>query len=494
MFILDENESLVNKKAKLKRELNNFQNRNYKHYIFTGLANISNKNGEDSLANRYFLLSQKSSNIDIYTNSWGPPDSGNRLGGAGPLSLASIEHGVNQGRDGLGAIYTWANGNGLDDKDQSNKDGFANSRYTIAVGSVDWQGEQTWFAETGSNMLVSAPSFNYFGDPAIFTTDVSGSDGDTSTDYTPDMGGTSASTPMVAGVVALMIEANSNLTWRDVQHILVKTSRQVDTDHPGWFQTEAGNWYNHAYGYGLVDATAAVNMAKVWESVGTELKVNTGEISVDEYIPDNNDNGISSTVIVNESITIESVEVMVDVWHDWRGDLNLFLTSPNGLTSELVRSHNDGGDHYENWIFTTVVHWDEDSFGDWTLKVNDTDSSYTGEFRSWNLTFYGAAGADDDEDVARESLSYFEKVEKEIVRQKILDGDNRIDGRDTKTVRPIDIKLGILSRAHGSALFTRGETQALVVTTLGSKRDEMIIDSADKRKPTIYKTGLKSID
>ena len=67
LFILDENESLVNKKAKLKRELNNFQNRNYKHYIFTGLANISNKNGEDSLANRYFLLSQKSSNIDIYT-------------------------------------------------------------------------------------------------------------------------------------------------------------------------------------------------------------------------------------------------------------------------------------------------------------------------------------------------------------------------------------------------------------------------------------------
>ena len=195
-------------------------------------------------------------------------------------------------------------------------------------------------------MLVSAPSFNYFGDPAIFTTDVSGSDGDTSTDYTSDMGGTSASTPMVAGVVALMLEANQNLTWRDVEHILVKTSRHVDTDHPGWFQTEAGNWYNHAYGYGLVDATAAVNMAKVWESVGTELKVNTGEISVDDYIPDNNDNGISSTVIVNESITIESVEVMVDVWHDWRGDLNLFLTSPNGITSELVRSHNDGGDHY----------------------------------------------------------------------------------------------------------------------------------------------------
>tara|TARA_B100000949_G_C14272777_1_gene448132 strand:- start:208 stop:2268 length:2061 start_codon:yes stop_codon:yes gene_type:complete len=86
-------------------------------------------------------------------------------------------------------------------------------------------------------------------------------------------------------------------------------------------------------------------------------------------------------------------------------------------------------------------------------------------------------GADDDEDAARESLSYFEKVEKEIVRQKILNGDHRIDGRDTKTVRPIDIKLGILPRAHGSALFTRGETQALVVTTLGTDKDAQIIDS-----------------
>jgi len=346
--------------------------------------------------------------IDIYTNSWGPPDSGFRLGGAGPLSIASIEYGIAEGRDGLGSIYTWANGNGLDDNDQSNKDGFANSRYTIAVGSVDWQGEQTAYSETGSNMLVSAPSNSgYWGDPAVFTTDVSGSEGESSTDYTSNMGGTSSATPMVAGVVALMLEANQNLTWRDVQHILVKTSRQVDTNHPGWFQTKVGNWYNHAYGYGLVDATAAVNMAKTWESVGSELTVNTGEIAVDEYIPDNNDNGISSIVIVNQSINIENVEVMVDIWHDWRGDLSLFLTSPSGVTSELVRSHGDSGDHYDNWIFTSVVHWDENSFGEWALKVNDTDSSYTGEFRSWNLTFYGTEGADDDQDGLSNYAEYF---------------------------------------------------------------------------------------
>ena len=83
---------------------------------------------------------------------------------------------------------------------------------------------------------------------------------------------------------------------------------------------------------------------------------------------------------------------------------------------------------------------------------------------------------DTEEDNTEEILLHFDKLQKEIVREKILKGDKRIDGRDTKTVRPIDIKLGILPRTHGSALFTRGETQALVVTTLGTEKDAQIID------------------
>ena len=71
----------------------------------------------------------------------------------------------------------------------------------------------------------------------------------------------------------------------------------------------------------------------------------------------------------------------------------------------------------------------------------------------------------------------FFKLESKIVRNKILDGEPRIDGRDTRTVRPIEIRTGVLPRAHGSALFTRGETQAIVVATLGTGRDEQIIDA-----------------
>ena len=77
------------------------------------------------------------------------------------------------------------------------------------------------------------------------------------------------------------------------------------------------------------------------------------------------------------------------------------------------------------------------------------------------------------------------KLESNIVRQRILNGEPRIDGRDVKTVRPITIKVGVLPRTHGSALFTRGETQALVVTTLGTTRDAQIIDglAGERREP-----------
>ncbi|HLT99133.1 MAG TPA: polyribonucleotide nucleotidyltransferase [Burkholderiaceae bacterium] len=86
-----------------------------------------------------------------------------------------------------------------------------------------------------------------------------------------------------------------------------------------------------------------------------------------------------------------------------------------------------------------------------------------------------AKGEDAPDNVEVDNILF--DLESEIVRGQILNGEPRIDGRDTRTVRPIDIRLGVLPRAHGSALFTRGETQALVAATLGTKQDEQIIDS-----------------
>jgi len=90
-----------------------------------------------------------------------------------------------------------------------------------------------------------------------------------------------------------------------------------------------------------------------------------------------------------------------------------------------------------------------------------------------------AGFADAEDGAADKAAGIFKSLEKSIVRNEILDTGQRIDGRDTKTVRPIECEVGVLPMAHGAALFTRGETQALVVTTLGTGSDEQIIDALE---------------
>ena len=89
----------------------------------------------------------------------------------------------------------------------------------------------------------------------------------------------------------------------------------------------------------------------------------------------------------------------------------------------------------------------------------------------------------DDEGISEEDVrDAFKKLEKKIVRGRIIRGEPRIDGRDSKTVRAIDVEVGILAKAHGTALFTRGETQAIVAATLGSMRDAQIIDALEGKR------------
>ncbi len=98
------------------------------------------------------------------------------------------------------------------------------------------------------------------------------------------------------------------------------------------------------------------------------------------------------------------------------------------------------------------------------------------------------AGEEEGQPSADEVKKYFGKVEKSVVRNHVIEGKPRIDGRDAKTVRPIQIEVGILPSVHGSALFTRGETQAIVTTTLGTARDMQIIDAleGERRDPFLF--------
>ena len=328
--------------------------------------------------------------VGIYNNSWGPSDNGQTIEGPGVLTTAALEFGITNGRDGLGAIYVWAGGNGEQSPDDANFDGFVNSRYTIAVGASNNMGAASSYSEHGACILINAPSS--FGTMSITTTDNSGGCGGEPGDYTFSAGGTSASAPMVAGVVALMLEINSALSWRDVQHILLLSATQNDPDDPGWVLNAAGLPIHPQLGFGRVNAEAAVRLSAAWDGVipAGLPQVSAAELDVSQSpIPDFDPNGVQLMLDSPDRFVVEYVEVTVDITHERRGDLEIVLTSPGGTPSVLASPRpSDFGENL-NWTFMTVRHWNEPAEGRWTLNVRDLQDGGVGTFHSWELTIHG---------------------------------------------------------------------------------------------------------
>ncbi|MDO8989946.1 MAG: S8 family serine peptidase [Sideroxyarcus sp.] len=359
---------------------------------------------------------------DVSSNSWGSNDNTGLITPSPSGWTTAIESGINNGRGGKGIVYTWAGGNGrLGDAncttciDDSNYDGQANYHGVIAVAAVNDRGMQARYAEPGANLWVSAPGGEWCVDNstgiehAITTVDRTGAlgrnSGSTSGDYsttdkyTRCMNGTSSATPGVAGVAALMLAANSNLTWRDVKIILAKTARKNDAaDVAGWGVTGGTTVYNfnHKYGFGVVNADAAVTAAAGWTNVPAQViypPVSPLAATSGTPIPDNNATGVYSDISVTGSgiTSIEFVEITFTSSHNYSGDLDITLTSPSGTVSRLATQHKclSGCIAYNGWRFGSARHLGEVADGTWRLTVKDLDPLATGTFTSWGLKFYG---------------------------------------------------------------------------------------------------------
>lgn len=282
-------------------------------------------------------------------------------------------------------MYVWAAGNGRGAGDNVNYDGYASRREVIAVGALDGNDRYAGYSEPGAAMLVAAPA------DGVVTTDRMGAPGYSSTDCHSAFNGTSAAAPVVSGVIALMLQANPGLTWRDVQHILVKTAVQNDPGDAGWTVNGAGLNVNHDYGFGRVNAALAVQLAQSWTNVAAETAASSGLQVVGELIPDNDPAGLTRTVNITQDVTVEHVEVAFHApLHSAPGQLEVTLTSPSGTVSRLAlaRSNNSGG-RYSNWVFQTVRSWDESSVGNWTLNVADRTAGTMGTWENFSITVYG---------------------------------------------------------------------------------------------------------
>lgn len=328
--------------------------------------------------------------VHLNNNSWGPADCGCQLGDfLGPLTPAALENGVTNGRGGLGTVYVWAGGNGRTDGDNVNYDAYASSRYTIAVGASGADGEVSYYSEPGASLLVNTPSS--FSGGGITTTKFSSS-GNPPSDYTTNFGGTSSASPLAAGVIALMLQANPNLGWRDVQHILVDTSTVNDPSDLGWVVNNTGRLFNVNYGFGRIDADAAVTRAETWVPVPGEATPLSGAASPMLFIPDNDSVGVQSTLSfsgVPDDFFVEHVEIDFNATHPNRGDLFINLRSPAGTNSVMATVHNDSKENYAGWTFTSVANWGEHPEGTWKLFVKDLRNQNAGTFDSWTLRVYG---------------------------------------------------------------------------------------------------------
>ncbi|KAK5135415.1 hypothetical protein LTR08_005357 [Meristemomyces frigidus] len=326
----------------------------------------------------------------IYSCSWGPPDDGQAMEQPGILIKRAMVNGIQKGRGGRGSIYVFAIGNGAANDDNCNFDGYTNSIYSVSVGGIDRKGLHPYYSEKCSAQLVVTYSSGS-GD-AIHTTDVGANKC-----YT-NHGGTSAAGPLVAGIYALMLEANPSLTWRDIQWLTVLTAVKLDQPSDWAMNKALGREFSHQFGYGKADAWALVEMAKNWTNVKPQAWFYSPWLHVKHPVPQG-DQGLASSFAVTPAMLavanvarLEHVTVTMNVAHTRRGDLSVELRSPTGMVSHLATPRrNDGaGSGYVDWTFMSVAHWAESGVGTWTVVVKDTNvNEHEGSFTDWRLRLWG---------------------------------------------------------------------------------------------------------
>ena len=333
------------------------------------------------------------------------------------------------GRAGLGTIILKAAGN--ERRDVNNEvfrdanDETANvSRHAVAVGAILHTGFVTAYSTPGANLLVSAPAGPSLpGLDQVITTDRVGELGYNPTDPIPSgqpdytgFNGTSAAAPVVSGVVALMLQANPHLGWRDVQTILAYSARHVGsgidvappTPNPPvsnelntWKFNNAGDWnggglhFSRDYGFGLVDAFAAVRLAETWKVGSPVAQTSSNEQSATAVpLPGSTITTGATTIVtfnISDAIRLEDVYLTLGLGFSDVRQLEITLQSPGETESEIWKG---GGSENKalpaSWTFASREFFGESAIGTWTLTITNNGPTPSGTLTP-TLTAYGAA-------------------------------------------------------------------------------------------------------
>lgn len=359
--------------------------------------------------------------FDVVNNSWGFfPGFARSDDLSDPNSVAAgidahLRLAAEIGRGGLGSISVHAAGN-----DNANAIGewFSGTRFTISVAATERDGFAADYSSYGSSVLLTAPA-------AAVTTDGSGRGGYGPGNHVFDFGGTSASAPVVSGVVALMLDAAPGLGWRDVKTILALSAAQTGSapDAAAPSATEDGLWqvlgnanwngggqlYHVNYGYGMVDAFAAVRMAEAWRTMtgGAATSANETVISVtaplDAPVPiappiQAVPQVTRIAIEVTEEILIETAYLSLRWTHLQSYDLSARLIAPDGYAVMLLGNEAPSPPEpgiASSWTFGIEALRNLSARGTWTLEITDHVPRNTGVVEAATLTFHGRAASPD---------------------------------------------------------------------------------------------------
>lgn len=379
----------------------------------------------------------------------------------------AVEHTASEGRDGLGTVMVFSAGNS-GEGGWSNYHSFQNSPFTIAVGAVDRDGGASSFTSTGANVLVSAAGSR------VFST--------ATNDRYEGVQGTSFSAPIVSGVAALMLEANSGLGYRDVQQILALSARKdgldEDTDHgTGWTTNGATNFngggmhVSDAFGYGFVNAHDAVRLAETWTETSTVENRESVRVS-DSFKAIRMSAGtvdhVQLTLEVTEEMSVEHAQLQLNLSRRDINDLEITLTSPSGTVSTLVHSGDREIDQsLVNFPFSTVAAMGEEAKGTWTIDivntnpdaVKDNGAPVGGAVKGVTLTLHGDSDDADDTYVYTDEFGVLYSEAELKGRRTLDDTDGGVDAINAAPVTSdvlIDLRAGADSTIAGQTV-TLGE-------------------------------------
>lgn len=374
----------------------------------------------------------------------------------------AMKHGTETLRAGKGAVYVKAAGNEYNDMPQQsvgwcnqavnaqitcynvNQEAENNTPYQMVVGAFNASDRRASYSNTGSSLWISAPG-GEFGvqSPALMTTDVSGCErgysktnmlqgpktafntgakdsGNEGCHYYSAFNGTSAATPVASGVVALILEANPNLSWRDVKHILAITARKIDPElaensfdlngqsvviEQGWVTNSVGRHFSNAYGFGAIDVQAAIAKALEWKGQNKTLPTFRTEIQTqqqlvsDNVIPSHQVQGLQKTQTVSSELTVETVTVVLDILATTSGNLpridpadyQIELISPSGTRSILLTPFNayQSGNNMEDLVLSSHAFYGEPANGTWRLLIRDLHDSSSGRYQNIRIGHAG---------------------------------------------------------------------------------------------------------